>query len=91
MTKKELIEKITSHSGLDKGTVNQVLESAWFIIREGLIQEEKIPLGPLGSVSVKVRAEKTSHHPITKEVISVAAKRVVKFSPSKHIKEVVDF
>ncbi|OYD26578.1 DNA-binding protein HU-beta [Mycoplasma testudineum] len=91
MTKKELIERIVDHSGADKATVLTILNSISHVITQGLIQEEKITFGELGIFKTAIKKSRVAKNPRTGELVEVAQKRSVKFTPTKKLKEIIDF
>ena len=65
--------------------INAIFES----IRESLQKGDNVQLIGFGSFAIKQRPATTARNPRTGENIQIAAKRVVRFSPGKALKEAV--
>ncbi len=89
MNKAELIEKISTKSGLTKAdserALNAFIESVTMSVKEG----EKVTIAGLGTFERVSRAARTGINPQTKEAIQIVAKNAPKFKPAKAFKELV--
>ncbi|VEU78278.1 HU family DNA-binding protein [Mycoplasmopsis columbinasalis] len=91
MTKKEFITEVAKKLGKPVRTVDQFFEAFLFVLKEQLIAEEKVLLSHLGIFETKYKSGLRKLNPFTNEVIDVPQKRVVKFTPSKYLKDIVNF
>ncbi|TNK91659.1 HU family DNA-binding protein, partial [Mycoplasmopsis pullorum] len=62
-----------------------------FILKEELIAEEKVQLSDLGTFSTQIKSGRVTKNPFTGEPLEIREKRVVKYKPSKYLRELVDF
>lgn len=85
MNKTELIDAIASQSGLTKANAGKALDAILSSIQEALKKNDTIQLVGFGTYSVDERAEREGRNPRTGETMTIAAKKVVKFKPSKNI------
>jgi DNA-binding protein HU-beta len=89
MTKSELLGNLATETGLKKKEVDNVLQALRGIIYKTLKKEYKIKLDGLGVFQLKDRKARMARNPRTGEMVSVPAKKVVKFRVLKDLKEAV--
>jgi DNA-binding protein HU-beta len=83
MNKSDLIEAIARDAGISKTAAKDVLDSFMKNIRESLKKGERVTLIGLGSWTLSKRAARSGRNPQTGKTIQIAAKNVIKFSPSR--------
>lgn len=81
MNKSDLIAKIAEGSGLSKADAKKALDATLDAITGALKADDKVSLIGFGTFSTSVRPERQGINPATKETITIAAKKVVKFKP----------
>lgn len=81
MNKSDLIAKIAEGSGLSKADAKKALDATLEAIIGALKADDKVSLIGFGTFSTNVRPERQGINPATKETITIAAKKVVKFKP----------
>ncbi len=79
MNKSELIDAISSKSGLSKADAKRALEGFITSTEGALKKGDKISLVGFGSFSISKRAARTGRNPQTGKEIKISAKKVVKF------------
>lgn len=79
MNKAELISAIADKSGLSKVDSKKALDAFLGSVAETLKTGDKIALVGFGTFSVVNKAARTGINPATKQPITIAAKKVVKF------------
>ena len=88
MTKAELIDQIAQKAGLEsKGVAEKALSATIEVLRESLVAGESVTLTGFGTFKVVERAARKCRNPQTGEEISVPARKVVKYVPSKKLKD----
>ena len=96
MTKKELIEKVyefqSEHSKapIKKGKVEEILNLALTKVTQSLDDGEEVRLSGFGTFKTIDKDERFANNPRTGEQIVVPAKRVVKFTAAKALKEALN-
>ncbi|MEI8102659.1 MAG: HU family DNA-binding protein [Chlorobium sp.] len=90
MSKTALVEKIAEQAKLTKVDADRALKAFIAVVSESLKNGEDVPLVGFGTFSVVDRAERQGRNPKTGEVISISAKKVVKFKPGKALKDEVE-
>lgn len=90
MNKTELIEKIAAGAGLTKADAKKAFDSTAAAIQEALAAGDKIQLIGFGTFSVSERPERKGINPATKQEITIAAKKVVKFKAGAELAAAVD-
>lgn len=93
MTKKEFFIEVAERMDVPVRVVDEFFDNFVFILKEKLIAEIKVQLSILGTFEVKVKKGRTTINPFieSKDQIVVPEKRVVKFTPSKYLREIVNF
>lgn len=79
MNKTELTSKIAEGSGLSKVDAKKALEAAIEAITADLKAGNKVAILGFGTFAVSERPERQGINPRTKEAVTIAAKKVVKF------------
>ncbi len=87
MTKAELVNEISTKTGIEKVAVQQTVESMMKVVRNSLINNENVYLRGFGSFIVKKRAKKTGRI-ITKNATSnIPEHYIPAFKPAKTFTE----
>ena len=90
MTKAELIETVSTTSGLSKKDAAAALNATIDAITASLVAGEKVVLPGFGTFEVREKAATTARNPRTGETIQVAAKKAPAFKPGVTLKNVVN-
>lgn len=90
MTKKDLITTISDKTSLPKTNVQAVLMGIEAVLLDQLNESGELTLPGIGKFHVADRAARTGRNPRTGEPVEIEAKRVVKFTASKSLKESLD-
>ncbi len=89
MTKKELIDKISSETELSKADVGRTLNSCIDNISKTLKKGESVTLTGFGTFAVSKRKARTGKNPQTGEPLKIPARKVATFKAGKTLKELV--
>jgi DNA-binding protein HU-beta len=88
MNKQELSEKMhAAYDKLGKGESAKMVDDLFEFIIDSLLKGEEVKVAGFGTFIVRSTAERTGINPKTKETITIAAKKSVKFRPSKPLKD----
>ena len=90
MTKAELVEKIYERLGLTKKECYNLVESVFDIMKESLINGENLKISSFGSFLVKEKKARKGRNPQTNETITISARKVVTFRPSKILRNEIN-
>jgi integration host factor subunit alpha len=90
MTKAELAEKIYAKVGFGRRESAEIVEALLEIIKEGLIQGEKIKISGFGNFVVRKKHERVGRNPHTGEQLKITARRVLTFKASHILKQAVN-
>jgi DNA-binding protein HU-beta len=85
MNKSQLIDAIAAEAGLTKADSKKAVDAYVKVIAEALKANDKIALVGFGSFAVVERSARTGRNPKTKEVITIAEKRIVRFKPGSEL------
>lgn len=92
MTKTQLIDALVKEAKTDwmeKKQAKVFLETLTTVVEKTLKKGGDIPLSGLGKFKVQSRKARMGRNPQTGEAIKIPAKRVVKFSVAKNLKDTV--
>lgn len=89
MNKTELVNAIAEKSGLTKVDAKAALDATLAALGEALAKGDKVALVGFGTFSVVEKGERTGINPRTKENITIAARKVVKFKQGAELGEKV--
>jgi len=89
MSKAELVEKIADQAKLTKVDAERALKAFVSVVTASLKEGEDVALVGFGTFSIGDRAERQGRNPQTGDVITISAKKVVKFKPGKALKDEV--
>ncbi|MCR4432783.1 MAG: HU family DNA-binding protein [Coprothermobacterota bacterium] len=89
MNKQEFVDKFAKDLGTTKKFAEQAVNAFWGIVEEVLKKGGKLQFVNEGTFSVAKRAARKGVNPRTGKPITIPAKKVVKFTPGKKLKEAV--
>ncbi len=89
MTKTELIDAMAQKTGLDKKQTKLFLENLTELVTSEIKKGGEVPLTGLGKFKVSDRKARIGHNPQTGEKIQIAAKKAVKFTVAKTLKDII--
>ena len=89
MNKAELIHKIAKDSKITKAQANRAIDSFIDGISRSLKKGEKTSLVGFGTWSVSRRKSRTGRNPQTGEPIKIPARKVVKWTSGKWLKDYI--
>ncbi len=83
MTKAEIVNEISNKTGIEKVTVQAVVESFMDTTKGSLVKGENVYLRGFGSFIIKERAEKTGRNISKNTTIIIPAHCIPAFKPAK--------
>ncbi len=89
MNKRELIDEVSTKTGLTKRVSKETVDAVISTITDSLAREEKVTLVGFGIFQVRKRKAREGRNPQTGKEIQIPAKRVPKFRAGKNLREVV--
>lgn len=89
MNKTELVNAIAEKAGLTKVDAKSALDAAVAAVSEALAKGDKVAILGFGTFSVAEKGERTGINPRTKETITIAARKTVKFKQGAELAEAV--
>ena len=87
MTKKDIVDKIVSKTGLKQIIVKKVVHRVFNVIFEALVREERIEIRNFGVFKVKLRKPRLGRNPRTNQPVPVPQRKVVVFKPGLKMKK----
>lgn len=87
MTRTELIDELSTRSGMDKKDVKDFIQHLTSLVEDEIKKGGEVPLKGLGKFRVQHRKARTGRNPLTGQEIPIPAKTVVKFSVAKSLKD----
>lgn len=89
MTRTELIESLVKEANLNKKDTKAFLDGLTAVVEKTLKKGGDIPLSGLGKFKVQNRKARIGRNPQTGEAIKIPARKVVKFTVAKNLKDTV--
>ena len=89
MNKAEMIDSIAKDAKISKGQANDVMNALEKNLKTALRKGDKVTLVGFGTFGVSKRAARTGRNPQTGKPIKIAAKKVVRFTPGKALKDAI--
>lgn len=83
MTKAELVNEVSSKTGVEKVVVQQVVESMMKVVKGSLVKGENVYLRGFGSFICKKRAQKTGRIITKNTTIIIPEHYIPAFKPAK--------
>lgn len=85
MNKTDLVNEIAAKAGLNKVAAKAALDACLESIEQALANDDKVQLIGFGTFSVVEKPERSGVNPQTKEKITIAARKTVKFKPANDL------
>jgi len=89
MTKAEIVNEISNHTGIDKSTVLKTVEALMETIKDSMFEGKNVYLSGFGSFLIKRRAKKTARNITKNTTIIIPAHNIPSFKPAKEFLEEV--
>ena len=89
MTKSELVRELAEEFELPRKQIGELVEGMLDKITEVLKSGDKVALTPFGQFKIRDRAARIARNPQTGEPVNVPAKRVLKFTAGRTLKDAV--
>ena len=89
MTKTQLIDSLVKETELPKKDVKVFLAGLTNMVEKSLKRDVAVPLSGLGKFKVQSRKARVGRNPQTGAAIKIPAKKVVKFTVAKNLKDTV--
>ena len=83
MTKAEIVNEVAKATGLEKTTVQTIVEAFMESVKDSLAKEEPVYLRGFGSFIVKHRAEKAARNITKNTTMTIPAHNIPAFKPAK--------
>jgi DNA-binding protein HU-beta len=90
MNKGELIDAVSSHTGLAKADATRAVDAVIDAITGALKAGDSVALVGFGTFVVKSRAARSGRNPRTGEVLAIPAARMPTFKAGKALKDAVN-
>ena len=89
MTKAEIVNQVAKATGIEKVTVQSVVEATMDSIKASLVNGEPVYLRGFGSFIIKHRAQKAARNITQKTTLTITAHDIPAFKPAKSFVEEV--
>ena len=83
MTKAEVVSEVAKATGIEKVTVQTVVESFMESVKGSLVKNEPVYLRGFGSFIIKHRAQKAARNITKKPTMTIPAHNIPAFKPAK--------
>lgn len=89
MTKAEIVSKVAKATGVEKATVNAVVQSFMENVKDSLAKKKPVYLRGFGSFIIKHRAQKTARNILEETTMVIPEHDIPAFKPSKTFIEMI--
>ena len=89
MNKKDIIDFVTEETGLQRKDSKAAIEATVKAIHMALVKGKKVQMTGLGTFDLNRRQARIGRNPQTGDKVKIKAKTVVKFRPSKTLKDLI--
>lgn len=89
MNRRELVEAVAAHAGVDRATADKVIGATTDVITTTVAGGDEVLITGWAKFSRVRRAARTGRNPQTGEAVKVKASNAVKVTPMKTLKDVV--
>ena len=83
MTKAEIVNEVAKSTGIEKATVQIVVESFMESVKASLVKGNPVYLRGFGSFIIKQRAEKAARNITKNTTMTIPAHKIPAFKPAK--------
>lgn len=90
LTKLDLVENVYEKIGFSKKEAAELVEAVFDIMKEKLVEGEKIKISGFGNFSVNTKKPRKGRNPQTGEQITISGRRVLSFKASQILKESIN-
>lgn len=87
--KKELVEALSVKTGQSKKDTQEFLDSLGDVVKDALYIGAEVSFPGLGKLATKQTAARTGRNPRTGDAVEIPARRTVKFTASKVLKDAI--
>lgn len=85
MNKKDLTSKVAKQTGMSVADTAKSIDAVFQFIRESVSAGNSLTIKGFGGFSIGSRVPRKGFNPATKQPMQIAARKVMKFKPSKCI------
>ena len=89
MNKKDIIDFVTEETGLQRKDSKAAIEATVKAIHMALVKGKKVQMTGLGTFDLNRRQARIGRNPQTGDKVKIKAKTVLKFRPSKTLKDLI--
>ena len=90
MNKNDFVSSVAEKAGLSKADAKKAIDAFCETVSEVLKAGDKLSLVGFGTFSVAERGERQGINPLTKQPITIAAKKSVKFKGGKELTDALN-
>ncbi|MBC8515094.1 HU family DNA-binding protein [bacterium] len=87
MTKSELAAALATRLEITAAQANAFIDAFSSTVENNLARGDTISIRGFGAFRTRRRKRRFSIHPVTKEKVTISARRIVLFTPSRALKE----
>ena len=90
MRKVEMVRRVVEETGCTTMEAAAAVDAILATVKEGLHQGESVILRRFGTFHVRATRARVGRNPRTGAAAGIAARRVVRFTPSQMVKQVIE-
>ena len=89
-TRNDLIISIYKNLGFSKNLSSKVIDDFFIVIRDELAKFKKVKISSFGTLEILNKRERVGRNPKNKKLAKISARKVIKFSASKILRDKIN-
>ena len=89
-TRNDLIVSIYKNLGFSKNLSSKLIDDFFLVIRDELVKFKKVKISSFGTLEILNKSERVGRNPKNKKLAKITARKVVKFSASKILRDKIN-
>jgi integration host factor subunit alpha len=90
LTKADIVEKVHERVGFSKKESSEIVDLVLGIVKETLINGEKIKISGFGNFAVREKKMRLGRNPRTGDELEISPRRVLTFRPSSILRKIIN-
>mgnify|MGYP001425156031 FL=1 len=89
-TRNDLIVSIYKNLGFSKNLSSKIIDDFFLVIRDELVKFKKVKISSFGTLEILNKRERVGRNPKNKKLAKISARKVIKFSASKILRDKIN-
>jgi integration host factor subunit alpha len=90
MTKADIVERVYAKSALSRKVSHDMVESVFSMMKRTFESGENLKIHGFGCFHILAKKDRKGHNPMTGEIITISARRILAFKPSTILRQAIN-